>query len=359
MRKVIAILLVLISITFIFTACVSNPWEPMVENLMRGETDRANRQYKRIEKNSVQLIKTADYVYEYIENLYLLYEKEQASYESVSRRIGLFKEFDMKLYNLAQVEEKIEILHQSRLSFEEGKELFKNEKFLEAIEKFKKVIKEDTKTYDLAQEYLLSITHYYLYTEDYNQAANAILNVEINEKTLEKLSEYTVELIVRLLYYKDDIDKVMTLHEKLLEKLVLLNSNVGEALKIWAEEFKTKYSRPQYSAICVSFLSKDVADTFYKLDQVDSWLKAKSADNALIILKSIEAGGETIGYIAPRLTDIVTLYLTQNKQDLAQEAVDAIFGNIDEKDIAASLVVYVEKHIENEEYLNQIDLTIK
>ena len=110
--------------------------------------------------------------------------------------------------------------------------------------------------------------------------------------------------------------------------------------------------------MCISFLSDDMEDMFYKLEQTDLRLETQKTDYAFIILKSIPVRQDTIGYIAPRMTEILYQYISQGKPDYAQSVVDIIFSEIDDDRMVKSLVTYIQDNIKNKEYLKKIDMTV-
>jgi hypothetical protein len=99
-------------------------------------------------------------------------------------------------------------------------------------------------------------------------------------------------------------------------------------------------------------------DMFYKLEQTDLRLETQKTDYAFIILKSIPVRQDTIGYIAPRMTEILYQYISQGKPDYAQSVVDTVFSEIDDDRMVKSLVTYIQDNIKNKEYLKKIDMTV-
>jgi hypothetical protein len=330
----------------------------MVDTLMSGDFERANKKYERIEKNYIQVMNTSDYVYQYIENIILSFKQDKTAYETATKKLNLFSLLDMPLYNLEYARNEIERIQESRMAFEEARSLYLAESYYDAYQKFILVERDDSKNYDTTQEYLLSIVYVLLYSDKYEQASDVILSVDINTDTLAKLSEYSVELVVRLLYYKDDIDRAQNISNELIKIIIQMDPQIKDAIKEWAGKLASVYSRPEYAAVCISFLSDDIEDIFYKLEQTDVRIEAKKTDYAFIILKSIALRQDTIAYIAPRMTEILSQYISQNKPDYAQTVVDTIFAGIDDDQMVKSLVTYIQNNIENKEYLKKIDMTV-
>ncbi len=345
-------------LSIILAGCNQEPWVDMVDTLMRGDFERANRMYERIEKNYVQVMNTSEYVYQYIENIVLSFKENKTTYETANKKLNLFSLLEMPLYNLVNAKNEIERIQASRTAFDDGRTLYLAESYYDAYQKFNLVEKDDSKNFDKAQDYLLSIVYVMLYSEKYEQASDVILSVDINTNTLAKLSEYSVELIVRLLYYKDDIDRAQDINNKLIRIIIQMNPGIKDSIKDWAGKLGSVYSRPEYAAVCISFLSDDIEDMFYKLEQTDIRIEAKKTDYAFIILKSISLRQDTIAYIAPRMTELISQYISNNKPDYAQNVVDIIFSNIDDDQMVKSLVTYIQNNIENKEYLQKIDMTV-
>ena len=358
MKKVCLLLILFFVLNITLTGCNQEPWIDMVDTLMRGDYERANKQYLRIEKNYVNALKTSDYVYQYIENIVTSYKKDQTTFATAEKKLNLFSLLNMPLYNLEKAKTEINRIQSSRESFEQGRELYLEESYYDAYLKFKQVETDDDKYYEKSLDYLLSVEYVMIYSEDYSDATDVILDIDINEHTLSKLSEYSVELLVRLLYYENDIDRAQKINDELIQTIILMDESVRESLKDWADKLKSLYSKPEHSAVCISFLSDNIEDTFYKLEKTDELLEDKKTDYAFIILKSINIRQDTIGYIAPRMTEILSQYISLNKADFAQVVVDTIFAKMDDDQMVNSLVSYIKNHIEKEEYLNKIDMSI-
>ncbi|OQB52337.1 MAG: hypothetical protein BWX97_01458 [Firmicutes bacterium ADurb.Bin146] len=358
MKKVCLLIACLLMLSTLLSGCSQEPWVDMVDTLMQGDFKRANKQYERIEKNYVQLMNTSEYVYQYIENIVTSFKQDKATYETANKKLNLFSLLEMPLYNLETAKSEIDRIQASRAAFEEGRAMYLSESYYDAHFKFNLVETDDSKNYDKAQEYLLSIVYVLLYSEEYEKAADVILSVDINSSTLPKLSEYSIELAVRLLYYLDDIDRAHDINNELIKIIIQMDPGIKDSIKEWAGKLISVYSRPEYSAVCISFLSDDIEDMFYKLEQMDTRIEAKKTDYAFIILKSIAIRQDTIGYIAPRMTEILSQYISQGKPDYAQSVVDTIFSGMDNEQMVGSLVTYIQNNIENKEYLKKIDMTV-
>lgn len=358
MKKVCLFLVIVLILSFFLTGCNQEPWTDMVETLMRGDYEKANKQYEKIDKNYIHLIKTSEYVYQYIENIVTSFKGDFTSYQTAEKKLNLFSLLDMPLYNLEAAKQEVERIQASRTSFEEGKKLYGEESYYLAFELFKQVQEDDTKYFNKAQEYLLSTVYVLLYTDRYDEAKDVIMAVDINPNTLAKLSEYSVELVVRLLYYKEDLVSAQKLNDELIQTIILMDESVRESLKSWATKLKSVYSKPEYSAVCISFLSNNIEDIFFKLEQIDILIEDKKTDYAFTILQSIDLRQDTMGYIAPRMTKIVSQYISQNKVTYAQSVVDQVFSEIDNVEMVKSLVTYIQKNIEKVEYLDKIDMTV-
>lgn len=358
MKKVCLLIACILLLSITLTGCNQEPWIDMVDTLMLGDYKKANRQYERIQKNYVQMMNTSDYVYQYIENVVTTFKQDKSSYETAEKKLNLFSLLEMPLYNLDTAKKEIERIQSSRVAFDEGKTLYSAESYYESHYKFDLVEKDDFKNYDKAQEYLLSIVYVLLYSEEYEHAADVILSVDINSNTLPKLAEYSVELVVRLLYYLDDIDRAHQVNDELIKIIIQMDPGIKDSIKEWADKLKSVYSSPEYAAVCISFLSDDIEDMFYKLEHTDLWIEAKKTDYAFIILRSIVIRQDTITYIAPRMTEILSQYISQNKPDYAQSVVDTVFSGIDNDQMVKSLVTYIQNNIDNKEYLKKIDMTV-
>lgn len=358
MKKVCLLIICLFILSFILTGCDNQPWINMVDTLMQGDYIKANKQYEKIEKNYVYAMNTSEYVYQYIENIVASFKQDKTSYETAEKKLNLFSLLEMPLYNLEDAKSEVERIQASRTAYNQARELYLAELYYDAHNKFKLVEIDDSRNYDKAQEYLLSIVYVLLYREEYYKAADVILSVDINSNTVPKLAEYSVDLAIRLLYYKDDMDRAYELNDKLIKLLIRMEPGVKDAIKEWSRKLESIYSRPEYAAVCISFLSDDMEDMFYKLEQTDLRLETQKTDYAFIILKSIPVRQDTIGYIAPRMTEILYQYISQGKPDYAQSVVDIIFSEIDDDRMVKSLVTYIQDNIKNKEYLNKIDMTV-
>lgn len=358
MKKTCLLLVFTILLSLSLTGCSQEPWKDMVDTLMLGDFEKANKQYERIEKNHIQSIKTSEYVYQYIENIVISFKQDFTAFQTIEKKLNLFSLLDMPLYNLETAKEQVERIQASRTAFETGKTLYGEEKYYLAYEQFKQVETDDAKYYDKAQDYLLSIVYVLLYTDKdkYDQAKDVLLAVDVNSKTLERISDYSVELVVRLLYYKDDINNAQKLNDELIQTIILLDESVRESLKSWAEKLIRVYSKPEYSAVCISFLSNNMEDLFYKLEQTDIFIESKNVEYAFIILNSIIIRQETISYIVPRMTEILSQYIEQDKLTYAQQVVDTMFSDVISEEMVKSMVTYIKNNIEKKEYLDKIYL---
>ncbi|MFA7673696.1 MAG: hypothetical protein WCY62_07570 [Clostridia bacterium] len=358
MKKSFIIILILVILLSSMTSCTTEPWVDMVDVLMSGDYESANRKLERIEKNYAYKIDTADYVYEYIENIVSAYENGNTSYETAIKKLHLFDLLDTVLYNLEEGITRVEAIQVSREAFEDGKTLYDQADYYNAYKKFKLVISDDTKCFDEAQEYLLGIVYTFLYKEEYDKAMEAILCVDINGDTIEKISEYAIDLVVRILYYENDTLKADELNRELIQVIIYQHETTRESLKEWSDKFKVVYLKPAYAAVCISYLTDDWNDMVYKLDEADVYIENNKPDPAYTILRSIKISKENIGYFAPRMTKLLSLYIGSGESLVAQEVVNTIFAGMVDDEMVASLVTYIKANMDNQEYLSKIDMTV-
>ena len=157
-----------------------------------------------------------------------LYVNDKIDYKTANGYINAVSNLNIAKYEIESYSTVINTYEQSRVVYKDAMEKQEKKLYKEAIESYKKVIKEDTKYYKLAQEKIdeciyIMYDYYIAKAEEYNKEGNYSEALE----TINYLQKH----------YSDD-EKVFELHQKYTKNFDKYNMNNTEVVNLLIKKIK-------------------------------------------------------------------------------------------------------------------------